>query len=369
MKCGEKNLLKKAVGFITKDTGNKNESKKLIVVIRIILLSALVYFVANLVLCQSAFLDKNGLLFYWSFFIILIFIGIFILSYYAKTLFVLWLFNIGSISWICAIVHFWGWDTGVQNFLMVLLILYFFSSYEQYVGKICYALGLCIFRIFLFHAYRHKLPIWNLGTSEENMLQMLSTITIFWCLSVIGYVFSKDSQDLEGKLVEYNNQLKQQADTDTLTGLPNRRRAMEYMENLANYSNLNNGFSFCICDIDFFKKVNDNYGHDFGDVVLKEISKIFKEEVNGKNFSARWGGEEFILLFPGCNGDDAYVKLEKLRRRIKETKIKKDDLEISITMTFGLTEYDFKGGLEATIKEADNKLYMGKEKGRDIIIY
>lgn len=91
--------------------------------------------------------------------------------------------------------------------------------------------------------------------------------------------------------------------------------------------------------------------------------------MNEKTFAARWGGEEFLLLFPGCNGDNAYMELEKIRRKIKDMRIKKDDTEIKVTMTFGLTEYDYNSDLDIAIKEADKKLYLGKEQGRDRIIY
>ena len=161
---------------------------------------------------------------------------------------------------------------------MVLLILYFFSSYKKYAWKISYAVFLCAFRIVLFYIYHYREPNWQLSIKEENIMQIINTITIFACISVVAFIFSRDSQELEGKLIEYNAMLEKQANTDTLTGLYNRRKAIEYLEVLTkNYAD-HGGFSLCICDIDFFKKVNDNYGHDFGDEVLKGISRIFMEE-------------------------------------------------------------------------------------------
>ncbi len=362
-----KGLLKKFVDFIGMDTSGRNESKKIIVIIRIMIISYILYFTANMVACNIIFSNFNVLIFYGSF--LLLFIVLFAMSYYYRTRVILWSFCISTIVWVVAIVHGFGWNIGVQHFLMVLLILYFFSNYKNYVGKVAFAIVICALRIFMFYLYHKKVPVWQLSGLEETVLQVLNTITIFWCISVISFVFSKDSQELEGKLIEYNSQLQQQANTDTLTGLFNRRKAMDYMSSMVNNMSNGKGFCICICDIDFFKKVNDNYGHDFGDLVLKKIAEIFKEEMQGKNLTARWGGEEFLLLFPECNGDEAYVTVEKIRRRIKETKMQKDDLSITVTMTFGLAEYDFFNGLGATLKEADEKLYIGKEKGRDIIIF
>ena len=362
-----KDLLKNFVDFIGMDTSGRNESKKIIVIIRIMIISYILYFTANMVVCNVVFEHLKVLLFYGSF--LLLFIALFAMSYSYKTSVTLWSFCFSTIIWVVAIVHSFGWNIGVQHFLMVLLILYFFSGYKKYVHKIVFAVTICALRITLFYLYQDKVPVWKLSGLEESILQVLNTITIFWCISVIAFVFSKDSQELEGKLIEYNSQLQQQANTDTLTGLFNRRKAMDYMNAMVEKMSNDKGFCVCICDIDFFKKVNDNYGHDFGDLVLKKIAEIFREEMQGKNLAARWGGEEFLLLFPECNGDEAYVVIEQIRRRIKETAMQKDDLSIHVTMTFGLAEYDFFNGLGSTLKEADEKLYIGKEKGRDTIIF
>lgn len=361
-----KSILKRIADFIGKDVDAQNESKKLVVVVRIILLSIIANFFINGVVSIVEW-NFATIVFYAFFFVV--FTGIFIMSYHYKPIMVLWLFNISMIAWICLIVHLFGWNNGVQHYLMVLLVLYFFSSYKQYTGKIVFAIFLCAFRIVLFFIYHTRESVWPLTSMDENMLQIINTVTIFWCISVVAFIFSNDSQELESKLVEYNAQLERQANTDALTGLYNRRKAMEYMEFLVQNARDYTGFSLCICDIDFFKKVNDNYGHDFGDEVLKGIAGIFMEEMKGQNFAARWGGEEFLLLFPGCIGDDAFHILVQIRMRIKRMKFQKGDLEVGVTMTFGLAEYDFNNDLAATIKEADEKLYMGKDQGRDRIVY
>jgi diguanylate cyclase (GGDEF)-like protein len=271
--------------------------------------------------------------------------------------------------WIAANLHFLGWNIGVQHFLILQLIVFFFSRYRHYVEKVIFAVLMCALRLTMYYIYHAATPVWRLTPGLENILQILNTVTIFCCISTVAFIFSRDSQMLEGKLVEYNNQLEKMANTDILTGLYNRRKAMEYMETMVKGSEKCNGFSLCICDIDFFKKVNDTYGHDFGDEVLKMVSGIFREETKDNGFAARWGGEEFLLLFPGCNGDDAYMRLEAIRRKVRDTKVCKAGKEVGVTMTFGLAEYDFSGGLEATIKEADQKLYMGKENGRNMVVF
>ena len=363
MNEAKNSMIKNIVNFIGKDTSSKNESKKVIVIIRILIISCFFYFTANAILCNSAFGNMRGLVLYGIF--LLLFVCIFAISYYFSTKVTLWWFNAGMIAWILSSVHYFGWDIGVQHFLLLLLVLYFFSSYKHYASKILFAAGMCALRIVLFYLYHKSTPVLEISSMEGSALQILNTITIFFCISVIAFICSKDSQELEGKLVEYNNQLQRQANTDALTGLFNRRKAMTYIEEVVRHSE--KGFSLCICDIDFFKKVNDNYGHDFGDRVLEEVSAVFREEMQGKDMAARWGGEEFLLLFPDLNGDEAYIRLEQIRKRIKDTVVELNGQKVSVTMTYGLAEYDFAGGIDGTIKEADEKHKIGKQKRRDII--
>ena len=168
--------------------------------------------------------------------------------------------------------------------------------------------------------------------------------------------------------MKYNDKLKQQASTDQLTGLKNRRSALDFIESL-NKAEVTEGVSLAMCDIDFFKKVNDTYGHDAGDEVLKFVANKMVEESGETAFVSRWGGEEFLIIFPDCNGDHAFIILEKLRKTLKNSVIKVDEAEIKITMTFGLAEYSFNEDVDSVIKEADEKLYMGKQNGRNQVVY
>lgn len=357
--------LRKASQYILKDTGEANESPKLIVVIRILLLSMLLYIVINSIIYISI-LNNIGFVFLLA--SLLMFSLIFRMTYRRKTAAVVYALNLSMAAWIIGNILYLGWDTGVQHFIIVLLVLTFFSSYSNYGAKAVYVAVLCCFRICLFFLCRSREPIILLTDSMTNLLQIINTIAIFWCLSMISYIFSKDSQTLESKLVEYNNILEDQANTDALTGLYNRRKAMQYLDELLTPSN-KDFTSICICDIDFFKKVNDNYGHDMGDIVLQNISDVMITTLDKKNLVSRWGGEEFLLVFPSCNGDDAFLLLEQLRDNIKSLKFNADGKPFSITMTFGLAEYDFHSDIDTIIKEADEKLYMGKENGRDQIVF
>lgn len=355
----------KAAQYIGKDTGEPNESPKLIVIIRILVLSMLFYITINSII-YVRILNNIGIA------ILLIsfgmFFAIFVMSYHWKTVQVVYTLNLCMLTWSIVNIFYFGWDIGVQHFLLVLLILCFFSGYSQYALKAFYAAVLCCIRIYLFFLCRSREPVVALNSNMTSLIQIINTITIFWCISVVAYVFSKDSQALESKLIKYNNKLKDQANTDALTGLCNRRRAMDYLGELLVSSN-KNFTSVCICDIDFFKKVNDTYGHDVGDLVLQKISRTMQDTLGKQCFIARWGGEEFLIVFPCFNGDEAHVLLETLMSNINALKFQAGGKEFSVTMTFGLAEYDFRSDIDSVLKEADKKLYLGKANGRDQIVF
>lgn len=357
--------LHKIVLFICKDTGKENESPKLIVVLRLLILSMLFYIVVNSIIYISIL---NNIVFAILFASFIMFLIVFYMSYRCQTMHTVAVLNLCMVCWSTVSVYYFGWDTGVQHFLLVQLVLCFFSGYSHYCIKSIYAIVLCGLRIYLYFLCRNQEPIVILDVSLAVLLQMINTVTIFWCISMISYTFSKDSQSLESKLIEYNTKLQNQAHTDALTGLYNRRKAKDYLERLLTSPDAS-CISVCMCDIDFFKRVNDSYGHDVGDVVLKEIAKTMQKTLRNKAFVSRWGGEEFLLVFPSSNGDDACFMLETLRSNIKALQFKANEKTFSVTMTFGLAEYDFQSDMEFLIKEADEKLYMGKESGRDRIIY
>lgn len=122
-----------------------------------------------------------------------------------------------------------------------------------------------------------------------------------------------------------------------------------------------------IGDIDDFKHVNDTYGHECGDVVLKEISKLMKKSMLGKGFAARWGGEEFLLVFKGMDLDAASDVLSGFLGEVRKKEIPFNDQIVKVTMTFGIVTGDAER-LERIVSEADKKLYYGKNNGKNQIV-
>ena len=171
------------------------------------------------------------------------------------------------------------------------------------------------------------------------------------------------------KLKEAYDQLKIVAKTDPLTGLINRREIMERIEHeMARYERSNISFTLIIGDIDYFKKVNDTYGHECGDKVLASFSKIFKNNTRKQDSISRWGGEEFLLLLPDTNQDQGYLLAEKLRTIIERTGFYKDSVKIQLTITFGVSTIRAGQTVNELISEADEALYEGKRRGRNCVV-
>lgn len=349
---------------ICRDTGDQNESAKLIVVVRLLTLTMLIH---SFVCCILVSLIGHTGALAFSLFSPVLFLALFVLSYRCGTFVSYCILNICILFWSIVNVYYFGWNIGVQHFLAVLLVFVFFSKYKHERIKIAYVSFLFILRLILYYYCRSHEPLAVLDADLNNALQVVNTFFIFLSLGLVSYLFSTTTQEMEGKLIEYNRKLMKQANTDTLTGLYNRRRTMEYLESLL--ANAESQISICLCDIDHFKHVNDTYGHDIGDVVLTTISDTFRTKLPPDTFISRWGGEEFLLIFPHMNGDEAGTALEILRQKIRELVFDGGTEKFTISLTYGLVEYDFHSDITTLLKEADEKLYIGKESGRDRVIF
>ena len=143
-------------------------------------------------------------------------------------------------------------------------------------------------------------------------------------------------------------------------------------EGVLNSALLSTNLSIIMADIDYFKKVNDTYGHIAGDLTLKNVSKILLSCIKRENdWIARFGGEEFIICMPGANLEIAKKTAECMRKSIENASIKYEGKDISVTVSFGIYSLKSKGNENADdlLKYADEKLYLAKRNGRNRIEY
>lgn len=162
--------------------------------------------------------------------------------------------------------------------------------------------------------------------------------------------------------------LRTMIEQDALTELYNRRSGDKKLRQVFEESRSSGqSFAIAIGDIDFFKKVNDTYGHECGDAVLKNVSALLKQHMWRRGFAARWGGEEFLLVFENVDLAEARKQLELLMDKIHELDTLYEGQHVKVNMTFGLI-CDPDKDIHALLKEADEKLYIGKTNGRNQVV-
>lgn len=165
------------------------------------------------------------------------------------------------------------------------------------------------------------------------------------------------------KLFINNKELNFLAKRDRLTGVYNRHKIEEILNlelNRANRYDLK--FSILILDIDYFKEVNDTYGHNKGDQVLKKMCNLIGKNIRDADTLGRWGGEEFIIIAPETNIDKSFQLANKLRKIISQYNFIKDK---KVTVSIGLAEYEKNYSIDEIISRADKALYKAKNNGRN----
>ncbi len=168
---------------------------------------------------------------------------------------------------------------------------------------------------------------------------------------------------------EAEEKLEQLSRTDPLTGLSNRRDMIEKINlEIKRVCRSNEVFSFILIDIDYFKQVNDTYGHDAGDAILWGVSNLLRNEARETDTISRWGGEEFLILLPNSDTDGAIATAEKFRECVQNKEFLYDEQRIKITLTLGVSTWQNGLTYEQLLIMADSALYQGKKFGRNRVV-
>ncbi|MCR4586664.1 MAG: GGDEF domain-containing protein [Lachnospiraceae bacterium] len=351
--------------LITKETRHENESNKMTVLLRILSLVLLLFFV---IMSLGFFVTGGYSASAGNLLLAALFALIFFASYILRKSPLIWCFIAVTALWAVSMLWLFGPDSGFQLLPPFVILIFFFASYDSLSRKVIF--GFCCFIVYqgLSMIYGNRAPALSLSPAAHNCVRDCNMFIIILCTCIAAHAFSKDSLNLENKLIEYNKRLKAKANTDPLTGLNNRSMAIDYLQDFVKKTDEMLA-SICICDIDHFKNVNDTYGHDVGDLVLKAVADAIRKTIGDDGFVARWGGEEFFIAFPGSNGDVAKDLLYMVQSAIRKVSVESSGQVISVTLTYGLTEYDNNKTLTENLKDADNNLYAGKQKGRNTIVF
>lgn len=215
------------------------------------------------------------------------------------------------------------------------------------------------------------------GNHEKQLLQtavVTSVIALFFALftSISIYYATversrKEKERLELLVRERTHEIELLSKTDSLTGLWNRRYLEEMLElefERARRSNFD--FSIMVIDLDYFKRINDSYGHMAGDEVLREISSRISKSIRKTDFVARYGGEEIVVILPQTNIKIAQEIANKILKVVSEKAVEFESLSIDITTSIGISSLrDEHNGHQMIFAEADEALYSAKENGRN----
>lgn len=193
-------------------------------------------------------------------------------------------------------------------------------------------------------------------------------------LKQIGHAFdemAQSLQDRDARLAQALHDLREQASTDALTGLYNRRHFREVLQReLTRAKRHGSGIALVMIDLDYFKKVNDTCGHGAGDLVLREVGALLKENLRAGDTACRFGGEEFALILPESGGEGARLKAETLRRAVSALDLAYNGQELGgLTASFGIALFpDHAGDPDALLRAADEALYAAKGAGRNRVL-
>ena len=369
MFIGGLHMIHKKIGtFIFQDVQNPNETKTTAVTLRLYALILSVYFLVLFCVCYFLRDVPSSLL---TLICGILYVFAFRITYLNHTHFASIFSQLLTLLWITVFIQRFGWDCGVQHFLFVLLVLNFAVSFHRIRTKIFVGICTCAYRLLLYSYTRYHLPVFQLSTDTSICIQTIDTLFIFAELITVMIIFTQNSQQMEHKLMRYNLELEHIASTDPLTGLFNRWQMCKYLEKaISQYSQHKiQSLTVAMGDIDFFKHVNDTYGHDAGDEVLRTLSRLFRTIMDEKGYVCRWGGEEFLFLFPDMDMDEVQLLMSDLLDDIRHTPVLYERKLIRVTMTFGVEKFDRNHTMESVIQEADRKLYLGKESGRNRVIY
>lgn len=265
-----------------------------------------------------------------------------------------------------------GWQFGFAQYIIGVIPVGFYVCYtlDTKRRKLVMATQNAVAASALFLSCKflsyYTEPFYNIDNPViEFSLYTFNSICTFLFLILFSLIYVFEIKWTHAKLRHQNTILEQLANTDPLTGLYNRR-SMQMFIDQAMQSDLS--FSLIMGDIDDFKKINDTYGHDFGDIALHDIAQIAVEQVGEHGYVCRWGGEELLILISNSTHDQTYQIAESIRQHVEHHIFESSSKWIHCTLTLGVAIYQKGMTVGETITQADNNLYRGKHDGKNRVV-
>lgn len=284
---------------------------------------------------------------------------------------------------ISALVHFTGGINSFYTFLFVLEVL--ISNFlmpqedcylEASLAWMAYFLLLLLESLGVLPHVPEPISAYRFWDMEAILISVFQLFIVLYGITWLGgylHIFlqfrGKELEKIVETLEDQNLLLTEMSITDSLTGLYNRRYFFQrLLEEINRSERYHHPMSLIMADIDHFKKINDFYGHPYGDLVLREFSELFKNSGRAVDVAARYGGEEFVLILPETTSDDAKILAERIRFRIAEHPFpcSGGENKLKLTASFGLASYPTEAVTpEELIEKVDSALYRAKHQGRN----
>ena len=267
-----------------------------------------------------------------------------------------------------------GWDSGFYFYVIAIIPLYYYISIftnkksEHIFVPMFWSCVTLLILIATYAASSYFEPIVVLGRLQITGVFIFNVFLSFQLITWMSHFLILGYRSNMGILEDKNILLGEEANVDPLTGLYNRRFMEASLESA--YRDAEEGtahMSLIMGDIDFFKKVNDTYGHECGDEALKLVAEILRGCVREGDTVCRWGGEEFLLLVVGHRGIATGIA-ERIRARIENSVLEYGGKKIKFTITLGVSSFEKDLSLEELISRADANLYYGKNHGRNQVV-
>ncbi len=268
--------------------------------------------------------------------------------------------------------YYVGLRCGTYCFLFSIIPIIIYFGSRLFKGKNRWSVVLMLILNFitfiaLYASFFSQPPVYEVKPAIMLVLVIFSAFAMVFASMFYNAMYIYSSEYEVDSLEKKNRQLSADAREDALTNILNRRGFLPLVSSLMDSKYPR--FSIAFCDLDDFKRVNDSYGHEAGDEVLKHVTTMIKQELPGSDI-CRWGGEEFVILLNGCDLPAARSKVERLRKSIESNPTEFFNKKIFVTTTIGLEEYSDKYKTpEELIKVADTRMYYGKQHGKNILIY
>ena len=272
------------------------------------------------------------------------------------------------IFYILTVSLYIGTSHYVILYCFVILFMQLTIPYGGIKARVMVSAAVWISMIVSLQIGEYRAPMQATLSPENGMMLLMTNVN----LAFGGVIIQLVSSNMIRKIIADSNaarleKYKNQAHTDPLTGLYNRRYAKDFFASIINRST-ESPWCVAMLDIDDFKQVNDILGHQAGDEVLRNLSNVLKANTRKTDLLFRWGGEEFLLFLPDIEFESAVKILNKILQQIANTPLIYDQNAVRITVTIGACRLDV-NDIESSIELCDKRLYLGKSSGKNQVVF